>query len=615
LAAAQDTGNSRLATPEGNRQRAVLVLALDDFQVPYIRLIHEAVGETLASSPERPALYFESLDAARFGEPGYLESVRTWLRHKFAGRRIDLVLPLGQDAFDFLAAQRGEPWPDARVLFLDTGAVKVSLPQAGALQLESHIAGALQVIRAILPDTRQIAFIQGGSAVEQARYASYATAARTIGIEPIVLSGLTSDQILERAAALPAHTVAVLLAPAVDANGHVLTLGRLCAEVSAAASVPLFTFGIQDVGCGVVGGSLRDWTLVGRLLAQEALAQLRLPVSRIVNVPAADYTSLIFDARQLQRWKISESNLPAGSDVRFREPNLWRDHRALILTALGVMAMQTVLIGGLLIEHRRRRRAEAQSRHSLLESRRHLVASAHLDRRAAMGELATSLAHELNQPLNGILQNVDVADMLLAAQPLPETRDQIVEIIGDIRKADLRASEVIRRMRGLLQRHELESKAIDLNDVAREAIAIVRPDATARDVALEAELQSDLSPINGDSVHLQQVLLNLLLNALDAAAGMPAPRRLVRVRTTQENGNVRVSVTDRGFGIATARVSDIFEPFVTTKGGGAGMGMGMGLAIARGIIEAHGGCIGAENNPDGGATVWFSVPVTAKVHV
>jgi signal transduction histidine kinase len=187
----------------------------------------------------------------------------------------------------------------------------------------------------------------------------------------------------------------------------------------------------------------------------------------------------------------------------------------------------------------------------------------------------------------------------------------VAEIISDIRKDDLRASEVIRRMRGLLQKHELERNPVDLNEITHDTIAIVRPDATSRDVQLDVEL-ADVNGAVGDRVHLQQVLLNLLMNAIDAAAAMPPERRRVRVYTAQGNGEVRVAVADRGTGIRAERVTDIFEPFYTTKTGGSGMGMG--LAIARNIIDAHAGRMGAENNDGGGATVWFSVPVaTAQI--
>jgi signal transduction histidine kinase len=182
----------------------------------------------------------------------------------------------------------------------------------------------------------------------------------------------------------------------------------------------------------------------------------------------------------------------------------------------------------------------------------------------------------------------------------------MADIINDIRKDDIRASEVIRRMRGLLQKHELESHPVNLNEVAQETVAIVGPDARSREVQLEMDLTDGVRSIMGDRVHLQQVILNLLINAIDAVGTMPPERRRVRLRSAQSEGEVRLAVTDSGTGIPADRLSEIFEPFYTTKDAG---GMGMGLAISRSIIEAHAGRIAAENNADGGATVWFSVPI------
>jgi signal transduction histidine kinase len=165
-------------------------------------------------------------------------------------------------------------------------------------------------------------------------------------------------------------------------------------------------------------------------------------------------------------------------------------------------------------------------------------------------------------------------------------------------------------MRGLLQKHELEALPVDLNAVAQETVAIVRPDAQSRQIQLETDLADDVRPILGDRIHLQQVLLNLLMNAVDAVTTMPTDRRRVRIWTRQNDTDVRVAVTDTGVGIPADRFLEIFEPFYTTKTGGTGMGMG--LAIARSIIEAHGGRIAASNNPGKGATVWFDVPRSAR---
>jgi len=584
-------------------QHGVLFFAVEDFTRPYVRLMFEAFSDELLRAPDAPAIYFESLDSTRFQEKDYIDDVREWLTRKYRGTHIDLVVPISEDALVFLAEARGEPWPTAKVLYLEAGGVRVdtatALPQAGGILLTDHTVDALSVVKTILPDTKNVAMLIGASALERLRWREFATKVRMTGLEPIELAALSMEDSLAALSRLPPQTVIFILQPAIDARGHVLPPNEACELIASAGYAPAFTLGAQDLGCGVVGGLMRDWTIVGRLLGDEALTRLRAPSTDVVHVPVAKYTTLAFDDRQLERWNIPEWRLPPGAVIRYRDFNLWRDRQGLVLSVLAVTLLQTLLIAGLVFERRRRRRAE-------IESRRNLAAMAHLDRRAAMGELATSLAHELNQPLNAILQNAGVAQMMLASATLPPALGEMSDIISDIRKDDIRASEVIRRMRGLLQKHELETRPLDLNEVAQETTAIVRPDARAREVELQLELEDGVRPVLGDRVHLQQVLLNLLMNAMDAVVAVPPERRRVRVSTTAVDDMVRMAVSDTGLGIPGDRLSKIFEPFYTTKSEGSGMGMG--LAIARSIIDAHDGRMAAENNAGGGATVWFMVP-------
>jgi len=591
----------------GEEQPGILLLSPDDFTRPYVRLLFESFSDTVSNAANPPAVFFESLDALRFEDRRYIHDFREWLRRKYNGKRIDFIVPISDDTLNFLAEAKGEPFPDARVMFLEAGFIRVdtkrTLPQTGGLLLEDHFDAAVGVIKTILPATKHVGLVFGSSAIEHSRFGGFADKVRKTGLEPIEIARKTLDDVGASIARLPSDSVVIILAPTVDARGFVLGPRQACEHLAMSQNAPMFTLGAQDLGCGVVGGLMRDWTIVGRVLGNEVLERLKTPSTAVVTLPIAKYTTLAFDHRQLERWRIPESRLPRGANIRFRELDLWRDRRGLVLGVLGVTMLQSLLIAGLVFEHRRRRRAE-------IESRRLLTGLAHMDRRAAMGELATSLAHELNQPLNAILQNAGVAQMMLAKTVTPPELGEMAEIISDIRKDDIRASEMIRRMRSLLQKHELESRPVDLNDVAADTIAIVRPDARARDVELELEITEDVDRILGDRVHLQQVLLNLLMNAIDAAGAKPSGRRSVRVSTSQANGAVRLAVADTGKGISASQMMKIFEPFYTTKSEGSGMGMG--LAIARSIVEAHGGVMAAENNAGGGATVWFSVPAAAK---
>jgi PAS domain S-box-containing protein len=247
-----------------------------------------------------------------------------------------------------------------------------------------------------------------------------------------------------------------------------------------------------------------------------------------------------------------------------------------------------------------RKQAEAEA----LRQRAEL---AHVARVSTMGELAASVAHELNQPLGAILANAEAAELFLNQNPpaLGELRD----ILTDIRKDDERASEVIRRMRALLRKHELERQPLEINSVVEDVLQVVSGDAALRKMAISADLAPGLPRILGDRVHLQQVLLNLILNSMDAMAGEPRERRRLSLRTrSSADGQVEIAVMDSGHGIPPDKLPGVFEPFYTTKPNG----MGMGLSISRTIIAAHHGHITAENNSTGGATFRVTLPVAKE---
>jgi PAS domain S-box-containing protein len=270
------------------------------------------------------------------------------------------------------------------------------------------------------------------------------------------------------------------------------------------------------------------------------------------------------------------------------------------LVEIGLNPIQTVegiLVLTAIVDITERKRVE-------LELQRQREELAHVTRVSTVGELTTSVAHELNQPLGAILSNAEAAEMFLQADP--PALDEVREILADIRKDDERASEVIWRMRSLLRKHELAPQSIEINDAVKEVLKLLSFDASARKVAMKFERTAGLPRVWCDPVHFQQVLLNLVLNGMDAMAGLPEEERQVIVRTGPgDNGTVKIAVADSGPGIPVDRLPKLFEPFFTTKK----EGLGMGLSIARTIVEAHHGQIWAENNSGIGATFYFTVPV------
>jgi C4-dicarboxylate-specific signal transduction histidine kinase len=232
---------------------------------------------------------------------------------------------------------------------------------------------------------------------------------------------------------------------------------------------------------------------------------------------------------------------------------------------------------------------------------------AHVGRLSTMGELTASLAHELNQPLTAILSNAQAAQRILASDPTDLA--EIREILGDIVEDDKRAGEVIHRLRGFLKKSNVELAALDIGELVGQVARLVTSDAIIRNVAIRLDLAPGLPPVCGDRVQLQQVILNLLMNGLDAMREPGESERTLVLRTFSEGpASVVVAVEDSGVGIDEADLEHVFHAFYTTKADG----LGMGLAIASSIVEAHGGRLSARNNPGGGATFSFTLPTTIK---
>jgi signal transduction histidine kinase len=265
----------------------------------------------------------------------------------------------------------------------------------------------------------------------------------------------------------------------------------------------------------------------------------------------------------------------------------------------GLLVVQTILIIVLLVQNHRRR-------HAAQDAERLQAEMTHAGRLALAGEITASIAHEVTQPLSAILSNVETAELLLSK---PNSSVAISDILADIKRDDLRANEIVRRLRTLLRKRDLCFEETDVNLLVANAVTLIRTDANRRNILLRTDFSAELPPVAADPVHFQQVLLNLLLNAMDAMSNAPPTRRCLDVRTRiYDQSALEIAVIDSGRGMTAEELAKAFESFFTTKEGG----MGLGLSIARSIVQAHGGKIWAESRQNDGTTFHVTIPLRSQ---
>jgi signal transduction histidine kinase len=402
------------------------------------------------------------------------------------------------------------------------------------------------------------------------------------------------QEILKEVANLPPRSAIFFQQLAVDGVGAVYGDKEPLKRIHEVANAPIFSFDETYFDGEVVGGPMFSPAEGARPTAAVAVRMLGGEKASGIKVPMIEFSVPRYDWRQLQRWNISESRLPPGSEILFREPTIWERYSWQIGLIAAVILIQTALIALLLREHRRRQFAEVQARQRMAEL-------AHVNRFSTAGELTASIAHEINQPLGAVLMSAESAEIILKSYDIPE----LGEIVRDILHNNRRATEVIGRMRSLLKKAPFELTSLDLNDIARDTVEFLSKLAIGRKVELLSVITPNALPILGDRVQLQQVILNLVVNAIDAMKETSSKDRTINIRTSLVEGFAELSVSDHGPGIPEDKLEEVFNPFFTTKT----EGMGMGLSITRTIVEAHAGQIWAENQEGGGALFRIRLPL------
>jgi signal transduction histidine kinase len=579
--------------------RVVLIRSWDSqYAVNIVR--ERALVETMMqSAPRLIEIYTEEVDGVRFpsGEPPEFVA---YLRAKYGGRQTDLVIASGNEPLEFAARHRDAIWPGAPILFngVPTGTLPATLPpRTTGVTMTLDLAGTLRLGLALVPDARTVHFVSGVSEFDRMYTDLAREAARGFDgrLEAHFISGLSRADTLTAVEKVEPHSLVVYLTMLRDGTGQISGPGSdTIAQVAAHSAAPLLAASYTQFGRGPVGGSSARFDAHGAAAGRIARRLLEGEDPASIPVDADPQPVCLVDWRTLAHWHLAELRIPGGCEVTDQPPSAWDAYLRPVVALGSIILLQAALIWALWAQSRRRRIAEA-------ESQRRRTEIAHVARLSVMGVVTASIAHEINQPLGAILSNADAADIMLRNGQVDG--EQLREILADIRSEDLRASEVIRGLRMLLRKREMRTVVLDVNTEVAEALHHVAHDAGRRHVRVIPAFATDLPAVVGDAVHLQQVLINLVVNAMDAMDATPDTDREVRVETSARGRGVEIAVADRGTGITPEHAAQLFDSFFTTKPDG----MGLGLSIVRTIVEAHGGRVWADASALRGAVfrVWL----------
>ncbi len=595
-----------IAAPFAHQVRRILIIYETGPSGLSFRLIDPQLRATLdEKSPYLVELYTESMETGLFPDEASQQQIRETYIRKYRDRKLDLIIAAGPSPIQFMLESHEAHFKDTPVVFC--GATK---EQAGNPQFDSHFTGVwlmwepartVDAALRLLPDTKHVAVVGGTGVYDRELEAAVRKSLTSYEhrLEITYLTDLAMPALLDLLKQLPSDTIVLYTTLERDAAGTYFPRTTSLEMLTSVANAPIFVLFDTLMGHGTIGGYLSSFAGQGREAGKIA--------SRILNgekpqdIPAVVGTNgYFFDWRQLQQWDILESKIPPESTILFRKPTDWEKYKYKIIALVSFLAAETALVFLLIWLIKRRTRAQ-----QFLERQIALKEISHLNRVASMGHMAASLAHELAQPLTAILGNAQAAERL-ASRPSPDIAE-IRAALVDIREDDKRARAVLENMRAIFKKEAIARHEVDLNEIATDVSRLVRKDALLRGVELRLMLSASAPKVLADEVPLQQIILNLINNGMDAMRDLPENGRVLTVTTcvgTDVNCGI-ILVEDNGPGISEQHKMKLFVPFFTTKS----EGLGMGLSICRSILDSLGGRISFDNRPEGGSVFRVELPL------
>ena len=589
-------------TLAAENKRVMLLHSFGQDFKPWSEYAKDIHAELKRQSPWPLDIIENSLVTARFSDENPDAPFVEYLSALFAKRPLDLIVSIGAPAADFVQRHRRRLFPSTPMVLTAVDQRRVQYSNLTgddvAVAVNINYLSAFENILQVLPDTKEVIVVVGTSPIEKFWKDAIGKQAEplTNRIKLSWTDELPFEELLKQASALPPHTAIFWELMIVDAAGVVhegdLSLERL----RAVANAPIFSYDESFFGSAIVGGPLLIVADTSRLTATVAVRILNGEKAGDIKVSPVEFSAPRFDWGQMQRWGISEKNLPPGGEILFRDPTVWGQYRAYILAAAAAILIQAALIFWLLYEHRRRHLAEVQARNSMAELTQ-------LNRLATAGELSAAIAHEIRQPIAGMVAMANAAVRWLSREipDIGEARDAMNNVVA----TGHHASDVITNVRELFGKDTQEKTPTDVNKLIRKVLALVYIDLRKHSIETQLNLSEQLPPLIGNEVQLRQVVLNLVMNAIELMASVAEPRVLSIKSESTEHNSVLVSIADTGSGIDVANLNRIFAPMFTTKT----RGMGMGLSICKSIIDSHNGGIWVSAGVPRGSIFHFELPL------
>ena len=596
---------SALANPVDAAEpyRVLLLYSFGPYFSPWNTITPAFREELRKQFPHPIDLYEASLQGERSGEsPAQEEGPFTsYLNALFPARDLRLIVAMGAPATRFVLRNRAQLFPSTPLLIASSDVSTFSdltlTANETACATTYDPAVQIDAILQVLPNTTDIVVATGGSATERFWTDAFRRSFQRFSSRVTFhwFTDLSAEEMLKRVTELPPRSVIYYPTIRVDARGAPQEGDAMLFRFIELGRAPIFTHVDSHFGQGIVGGPIFSSREIGQRCAEVAVRILNGETPGDIKMPPVGLAKPVYDWRQLQRWHISESVLPPGSEILFRDPTAWEQYRAYILAFIAAILIQSALISWLLYEQRRRQRAEVLARNTMSEL-------THVNRVATVGQLSASIAHEIRQPLAAILANAQAALRWLEKANVEEVREGLKGIVSD----GHRAGDIITNLRAMFKHDVQEKTLVDINKLVLSVLALVQIDLQKQKIELQTQLDDRISEVLGNQVQLQQVISNLVMNAIEAMSS--SKTRMLRIKTELSQSNkLHVSIEDTGTGIKPSDVARLFKPMFTTKA----RGMGMGLSICQSIIETHGGRIWVSPGANGGSIFQFELPTTA----